>query len=211
MKKVIMMFALAMGIATANAQENVTVGQSNGSDQPTLTKEVYPQKEADGDLYHGLTRKLGFDRMVPPHGLEVTYDKTVHVIFPAEVRYVDLGSPDLIAGKADGAENVIRVKATVRNFPNETNMSVITEDGSFYTFNVKYAAEPLLLNVEMWTTSHGKSWTRRWRSVPPCRSVSSCRSAHRTTPRSCRAKKASARSSRWRSSPSPTASASWWS
>ncbi|MCE8577518.1 DUF4138 domain-containing protein, partial [Bacteroides fragilis] len=55
----------------------------------------------------------------------------------------------LIAGKADGAENVIRVKATVRNFPNETNMSVITEDGSFYTFNVKYAAEPLLLNVEM--------------------------------------------------------------
>ncbi len=28
-------------------------------------------------------------------------------------------------------------------------MSVITEDGSFYTFNVKYAAEPLLLNVEM--------------------------------------------------------------
>ena len=81
--------------------------------------------------------------------LEVTYDKTVHVIFPSEVRYVDLGSPDLIAGKADGAENVIRVKATVRNFPNETNMSVITEDGSFYTFNVKYAAEPLLLNVEM--------------------------------------------------------------
>ena len=80
---------------------------------------------------------------------EVTYDKTVHVIFPSEVRYVDLGSPDLIAGKADGAENVISVKATVRNFPNETNMSGITEDGSFYTFNVKYADEPLLLNVEM--------------------------------------------------------------
>ncbi len=32
-------------------------------------------------------------------------------------------------------------------------MSVITEDGSFYTFNVKYAAEPLLLNVEMCATS----------------------------------------------------------
>ena len=98
MKKVIIMFALAMGIATANAQENVTAGENNGSEeQLTLTKEVYPQKEADGDLYHGLTKKLTFDRMVPPHGLEVTYDKTVHVIFPAEVRYVDLGSPDLIA------------------------------------------------------------------------------------------------------------------
>ena len=46
MKKVIIMFALAMGIVTANAQENVTVGENNGSEQPTLTKEVYPQKEA---------------------------------------------------------------------------------------------------------------------------------------------------------------------
>ena len=166
MRKVIIMFALAMGIATAGAQENVTVETNNGSEQstaeqPTLTKEVYPQKEADGDLYHGLSRKLTFDRMIPPHGLEVTYDKTVHVIFPAEVRYVDLGSPDLIAGKADGAENVIRVKATVRNFPNETNMSVITEDGSFYTFNVKYAAEPLLLNVEMCDFIHDGSTVNR--------------------------------------------------
>ena len=87
--------------------------------------------------------------MIPPHGLEITYDKTVHVIFPSSVKYVDLGSPNLIAGKADGAENVIRVKATRKHFRNETNMSVITEDGNFYTFNVKYADEPLLLNVEM--------------------------------------------------------------
>ena len=94
------MFALAMGIATANAQENVTVETTNGSnEQPTLTKEVCPQKEADGDLYHGLSRKLTFDRMIPPHGLEVTYDKTVHVIFPAEVRYVDLRSEERRVGK----------------------------------------------------------------------------------------------------------------
>ena len=106
-------------------------------------------QETTGDLYEGLTKKLTFDRMIPPHGLEVTYDKTVHIIFPSSVRYVDLGSPNLIAGKADGAENVIRVKATVKNFHQETNLSVITEDGSFYTFNVKYADEPLILNVEM--------------------------------------------------------------
>ena len=113
MRKVIIMFALAMGIASAHAQENVTVETTNGSnEQPTLTKEVYPQKEADGDLYHGLSRKLTFDRMIPPHGLEVTYDKTVHVIFPAEVRYVDLGSPDLIAGKADGDRKSTRLNSS---------------------------------------------------------------------------------------------------
>ena len=137
MKKILMVFALLTGMLAAMAQ------QSNG------------------DLYEGLTRKIGFSRMIPPHGLEITYDKTVHVIFPAPVRYVDLGSPNLIAGKADGAENVIRVKATPRHFRQETNMSVITEDGNFYTFNVKYADEPLLLNVEMCDFIHdGESVNR---------------------------------------------------
>ena len=177
MKKIfVMMFALLTGIGAVNAQEQVTT--ENGTQQAAdnavqsieteqepekiaLQKEVYPQAEADGDLYHGLTKKLTFDRMIPPHGLEITYDKTVHVIFPAAVRYVDLGSPNLIAGKADGAENVIRVKATVRDFRTETNMSVITEDGSFYTFNVKYAAEPLLLNVEMCDFIHDGSTVNR--------------------------------------------------
>lgn len=135
-KYFVMMFALALGAGAANAQEVTNTETVETTEQTvSLCKEVYPQAEQDGDLYHGLTRKLSFDRMIPPHGLEVTYDKTVHVIFPAAVRYVDLGSPNLIAGKADGAENVIRVKATVRDFRAETNMSVITEDGSFYTFS----------------------------------------------------------------------------
>jgi len=165
MKKIfVMMFALALGAGAANAQEATNTEAVEATEQTqavSLCKEVYPDTERDGDLYHGLTRKLSFDRMIPPHGLEVTYDKTVHVIFPAAVRYVDLGSPNLIAGKADGAENVIRVKATVRDFRAETNMSVITEDGSFYTFNVRYAAEPLLLNVEMCDFIHDGSTLNR--------------------------------------------------
>lgn len=87
--------------------------------------------------------------MIAPYGLEVTFDKTVHIIFPAAIKYIDLGSANIIAGKSDGAENVIRVKAAVRNFKVETNFSVITEEGSFYTFNVKYANEPILMSVEM--------------------------------------------------------------
>ena len=125
MKKILILTAALLGMNAAQAQQS------------------------SGDWFEGLSRKIGFSRMIPPHGLEITYDKTVHVIFPSPVRYVDLGSTDLIAGKADGAENVIRVKATTKNFRQETNMSVITEDGNFYSFNVKYADEPLLLNVEM--------------------------------------------------------------
>ena len=162
-RKVMMMFALMTGIVCAGRAQEVKNDSTatTKAEKLKLVKDVYPQTEENGDLYHGLTRKLMFDRMIPPHGLEVTYDKTVHILFPSAVRYVDLGSPNLIAGKADGAENVIRVKATVRNFRTETNMSVITEDGSYYSFNVKYADEPLLLNVEMKDFIHDGSTVNR--------------------------------------------------
>lgn len=87
--------------------------------------------------------------MVTPYGVQVTFAKTLHIIFPSAVKYVDLGSNYIIAGKADGAENVVRVKATTEGFPGETNFSVICEDGSFYSFNAKYAHEPEMLNIEM--------------------------------------------------------------
>lgn len=102
-----------------------------------------------GELYQGMSRSIPNGRVVLPYGLDVTFDKTVHLIFPSQIRYVDLGSSSIIAGKADDADNVLRVKAAVRDFETETNLSVICEDGSFYAFNVKYADEPERLNIEM--------------------------------------------------------------
>lgn len=133
MKKIFGWVALLVGMVTgANAQVNDTI-----------------QRAAGNDLYQGITRKLPYRQMVTPHGVQVTFAKTVHIIFPSAVRYVDLGSNWIIAGKADGAENVIRVKATTEGFPGETNFSVICEDGSFYSFNARYAHEPEMLNIEM--------------------------------------------------------------
>lgn len=83
--------------------------------------------------------------------LDVTYDKTSHLIFPSAIRYVDLGSDYLIAGKADEAENVLRIKATVRDFEDETNFSVITNDGRFYSFNVYYSSYPEILSYDLLT------------------------------------------------------------
>lgn len=127
MKKIILALALTLGAITVWAQEKPTTG----------------------DLFQGLTRPLTFNRMIPPYALEVTFNKTVHIIFPSPIRYVDLGSADLLAAKADGTENVLRVKAALRDFARESNLSVITEDGAYYTFNVKYADEPVKLSVEM--------------------------------------------------------------
>ncbi len=133
MKRFLGLVALFVGaVMCASAQVNDTI-----------------QRVAGNDLYQGITRKLPYRQLVTPHGVQVTFAKTVHIIFPSVVRYVDLGSNWIIAGKTDGAENVIRVKATTEGFPGETNFSVICEDGSFYSFNARYAHEPEMLNIEM--------------------------------------------------------------
>ena len=93
---------------------------------------VYGEDYTDGDKFSGLTRKVGFDRMIPPHALEVCYQKTTHIIFPSEIVYVDLGGEDIVAGLADGAKNVLRVKSASKSFKSETNLSVITDDGCFF-------------------------------------------------------------------------------
>ena len=86
---------------------------------------------------------------IRPLRIEAGFSKTVHILFPSPVTYIDIGSMDNIAGKADGAGNVVRVKAAVRNFTTETNLTVITEDGGFFTFDVHYAENPAVSTVNI--------------------------------------------------------------
>ena len=153
MKKMMLMAAFIAAMTHAHAQKVV-----EETDLKEKVETAVPEDTGDdgtkrspstGDLFDGLTRPITFDRMIPPYALEVTFYKTVHIIFPSAIKYVDLGSADIIAGKADGSENVLRVKAALRDFSRETNLAVITEDGSYYTYNVKYADEPTKLNIEM--------------------------------------------------------------
>lgn len=138
--------AFARTKAVKNADNNVLPDTEQVAEHDI---NVYGSGYTDGDKFEGLTRKVGFDRMIPPHALEVAFNKTTHVIFPSEIVYVDLGDENLVAGLADGAKNVLRVKSAVKSFKTETNLTVITDDGCFFTFNVKFAKEPLLLNIEM--------------------------------------------------------------
>ncbi len=142
MKRFLLALAMIGCVLTANAQELET--------QSVVKQETAKvSSPSTGDYFDGLTRPLTFNRMIPPYALEVTFSKTVHIIFPSAIRYVDLGSADLLAAKADGVENVLRVKAALRDFSRESNLAVITQDGAYYTFNVKYADEPVKLSVEM--------------------------------------------------------------
>ena len=86
---------------------------------------------------------------IRPLRIEAGFSKTVHILFPSPVTYIDSGSMDIIAGKADGAGNVVRVKAAVRNFTTETNLTVITEDGGFFSFDVHYAENPAVSTINI--------------------------------------------------------------
>ncbi|GAB6119093.1 conjugative transposon protein TraN [Dysgonomonas termitidis] len=137
-----------------NTEENNPVTEKQAQESPESDGIRTGINPSSGDLYYGLTRKIMYDRMIPPHGIEVTFDKTVHLIFPSPIVYVDLGSANIVAGKADGVDNILRVKAAIRDFSTETNFSVVTDEGSFYSFNVKYADEPQKLNIELKDFTH---------------------------------------------------------
>ena len=84
-----------------------------------------------------------------PYKMQVTYNKTSHLLFPSPIRYVDLGSDLLIANKVEPIGNVLRIKSAVRDFEEETNFSVITEDGKFYNFDVFYSSYPEALTYDL--------------------------------------------------------------
>ena len=88
---------------------------------------AYGSADTNGDKFDGLTRKVGFDRMIPPHALEVCFEKTTHIIFPSEVVYVDLGNENLVL-----ETHIIDVKGNVGSvlqFRVEVEKSIIRVDG----------------------------------------------------------------------------------
>ena len=83
--------------------------------------------------------------------LDITENKTTNLIFPAAIKSVDRGSKDILAQKAGGIENILRVKADVKNFP-ETNLTVITVDGKLYSFVVGYNPQPVYQSINIETS-----------------------------------------------------------
>lgn len=80
--------------------------------------------------------------------IQVTYNKTSSIVFPAIIKSVDRGSRDLLAQKAKGVENILQLKAARKEFQ-ETNLTVITADGIIHQFSVRYAKEPSRLVFEI--------------------------------------------------------------
>ena len=71
----------------------------------------------------------------------ISTDKTTSLVFPFSIRHVDRGTKDILVQQVKEADNILLVKASSKNF-SETNLSVVTEDGSVYTFVINYEEKP---------------------------------------------------------------------
>ncbi len=81
--------------------------------------------------------------MVQTSALCISTDKTTSLVFPFSVRHVDRGTKDILVQQVKEADNILLVKASAKNF-SETNLSVVTEDGSVYTFVINYEEKPAI-------------------------------------------------------------------
>jgi conjugative transposon TraN protein len=93
---------------------------------------------------------------VAPYSIDIGYNKTSNLIFPYAIKSVDKGSTAILAQKASGVENILQIKAGEQNFK-ETNLTVITTNGQFYSFIVNYSEEPAVINFSFVKDSSEKA------------------------------------------------------
>jgi conjugative transposon TraN protein len=72
----------------------------------------------------------------------IATDKTTSLIFPFAIKHVDRGTASVLAQQVKEAPEILLVKAAVKDFT-ETNLSVVTEDGSVYAFAISYDSQPV--------------------------------------------------------------------
>ena len=84
--------------------------------------------------------QVGKEYRQPPV-FSVNDNQQSHLIFPDKIIYVDYGTADVEVLKASGVDNIIAVRASAV-FDRQTNVTVVTQSGKFYTFNLKFAEKP---------------------------------------------------------------------
>ncbi len=105
------LFALTVAALPVMAQKSVATRRSMTSAQlPGNFSAPAPAEVAVPVALAPKMLALGEQNHIGSH-LGVGFQKTTHLIFPYAVTYVDLGNAGIIADKAQGAENIVKLKA----------------------------------------------------------------------------------------------------
>lgn len=144
-----------------SAKNRVTAGLSTGAPGASTTTDATRGATAPGEVPTAEPPLFSYgsipilDRnVVRSYYMNLAFNKTTCIIFKSPIKSVDLGSKDIIADKASAVDNVLRVKASSIGF-NETNFSVMTADGQFYSFVVNYNEYPTMLALDLSVNDDG--------------------------------------------------------
>ena len=81
--------------------------------------------------------------------LGISEIKTIHIVFPFEIKEVDAGTSDVIVEITPSFNNVLKVKSAKSKDFTETNLTVLTGDGGLYSFITNYQKDPEILNINI--------------------------------------------------------------
>lgn len=94
------------------------------------------------------TLPLSKNNIKGSYRISVAFFKTSHIIFDSKIVYFDMGSKNVIGEKVENVDNVLKLKAAFLE-PFETNVTVITASGKYYSFIVGHNENPSKLNLIM--------------------------------------------------------------
>lgn len=90
----------------------------------------------------------GFSAFGQRDTLFISMTQVVHLRFSSELKYVNLGSRDIVAKIVDGSKDFVAVKAR-EAFSYCTSISCLETNGTMHTFLVAYSEEPGRLEWDM--------------------------------------------------------------
>ena len=139
MKRQFWKISLIFGLLGVKIYAQKDIGSLNNVSNPTLFSQT-------SGSYKLPISKLSIKGSYP---VAVSDVKTVHVIFPAKIREVDTGTPNIMVQITESFDNVLRIKSINMPEKQETNITVLTEDGSLYSFIASYEKNPEILNINL--------------------------------------------------------------
>ena len=100
-----------------------------------------------------------------PDTLYISTSQVVHLRFASELKYVNLGSRDIVAKIVDGSKDFVAVKAR-EPFDSVTSMSCLEASGAMHTFLVAYREHPSRLEWDTRSSSFSSQTPPETKSAP---------------------------------------------
>ncbi len=92
---------------------------------------------------------IGKSSIKGSYPLGISDQKTIHIVFPSQIKEVDAGTADVSVQITESFNNVLKVKSTCKKECIETNLTILTADGGLYSFLTNYQQNPEILNINI--------------------------------------------------------------